>query len=65
MYFVNFPDSVLIYHTFFKQNIVAFRTDTFSVRTSGGGGNVANPPSICGVNTGEHSKFHVSVITST
>ena len=36
-------------------NIFHFRTDTFSVRNTGTG--VAQPPTICGTNTNEHSKF--------
>ena len=36
-------------------NIFHFRTDTFSVRNTGTG--VAQPPTICGTNTNEHSNF--------
>ena len=40
------PNDAYIFH---------FRTDTFSVRNTGTG--VAQPPTICGTNTNEHSKF--------
>ena len=56
---------MLILSHFFKTNIVTFRTDQFTVRSSRGGGGNAGPPTICGVNTGEHSKIHVAVITCT
>ena len=62
---VYYSSRIGTYLSHFQPIHLYFRTDTFTVRTSGGGGNgglASSPPTICGTNTGEHSKLHDVVI---